>query len=192
MNPQQTHARITAILSFWFAPEVIAKNRWFKSDPAFDAKMREDFGADTEKAASGDYDAWAETPDGALALLLTLDQFPRNLYRGTPRAFATDGKAQGIAADAVARGFDQQTIPERRVFFYLPFEHAESVELQEKCVALCAALGRLGFAEYARYAERHAEIIRQFGRFPHRNAILGRTNTPEESAYLAEHPNEFG
>lgn len=185
----QHDARITAVLDFWFAPETIAGNHWFKSSPAFDAKIRDQFGADVTQAAQGAYDSWTKTADGALALLILLDQFPRNMFRGTAQAFATDPKAQAIAQEAVARGLDQQVTAQQRLFFYLPFEHAEDRALQDLSVRMIATLAN---AELDRYAVRHAEIIRQFGRFPHRNKMLGRANTPDEDVYLAQHPNEFG
>jgi uncharacterized protein (DUF924 family) len=138
-------------------------------------------------AARGEYDAWAKTAEGALALLILLDQFPRNLYRKSAHAFATDPKARGIARAAIAEGFDRQVEPLLRPFFYLPFEHSEDLADQEACVALCERLAQeTGDEETLKWARLHLDIIARFGRFPHRNAVLGRTTTPEERAFLDE------
>jgi len=181
--------RARAVLNLWFSEAVISNQLWFKSDAGFDQDVRKAFSADHMAAGSGAYDTWLEQAESALALTILLDQFPRNMYRGTARAFETDAKAQSVADIAVAHGFDHAVSADRRVFFYMPFEHAEDFSLQERSVQL---ITDLNVAEFTRYAERHAEIIRRFGRFPHRNAILGRRSTPDELAYLAEHPNEFG
>jgi uncharacterized protein (DUF924 family) len=124
---------------------------------------------------------WEATPDGALALAIVLDQFPRNMFRNDARAFATDAMARDIADRALARGFDRQLAAADRPFLYLPFEHSESVADQERSLGLFKALGD---AELLRWAELHADIVRRFGRFPHRNAVLGRVSTPEERAFL--------
>ena len=124
---------------------------------------------------------WAETPEGALALVLLLDQFSRNMFRGSPKAFAQDEMARAIAREAIDAGFDQEVAPDLRCFFYLPFMHSEAIADQERCVALCHALGA---AAISRYAREHERIIRRFGRFPHRNPILGRHTTPAEQAFL--------
>jgi uncharacterized protein (DUF924 family) len=183
--------RARAILDFWFSESVIAGEQWFKSDPAFDRAIQDQFGMDVEKAADGHYDHWLNAAETALALLILLDQFPRNLFRGSARAFASDKKAQAVAAAAIARGFDQQVPPQRRMFFYMPFEHAEDLALQQRSVALIAPLADvIPGAGY--YAERHLALIRDFGRFPHRNKVLGRDSTEAELEYLAKTPNEFG
>jgi uncharacterized protein (DUF924 family) len=183
--------RARAVLDVWFSQDVIAKELWFKSDPGFDRVLAARFAADYEKAAAGAYDAWQDEAESALALLITLDQFPRNLFRGTPRAFESDTKAQGMATAAVARGFDQAVPPQRRLFFYLPFEHAEDLALQQRSVDLITPLATV-LPGVDHYAQRHMELIRAFGRFPHRNEILGRESTAAERAYLAKTPHEFG
>jgi uncharacterized protein (DUF924 family) len=166
------------ILSFW---RRAGPDRWFASDDAFDAKIRRRFLAVHEAAAAGRFDAWEAEPDGAFALLLLLDQFPRNMFRGTARAFATDAPARASAERALQRGFDQRfALPERR-FFYLPFMHSEALADQQRCLALCRLADD---PEGVRYAEIHADIIRRFGRFPHRNAALGRPTSADEQAFL--------
>jgi uncharacterized protein (DUF924 family) len=166
------------ILSFW---REAGYDRWFKKDSAFDEEIRRRFLASYEAAAAGKLSGWELTADGALALLILLDQFPRNIFRGDARAFATDPLARAIAAGAVVRGFDSQVAKELRGFFYLPFEHSEYLADQERSVAFNKAAGD---ANGLKWAEIHADIIRRFGRFPHRNAVLGRTTTPEEQAFL--------
>jgi uncharacterized protein (DUF924 family) len=183
--------RAGAVLDFWFSDRVIANELWFKSDPVFDRAIHEQFGADAKRAAEGHYDGWLGDAESVLALLILLDQFPRNIFRGTARAFASDKKAQEAASIAISRGFDQQVPPQRRLFFYLPFEHAEDLALQERSVALIAPLAG-AIPDVAVYAERHRALIREFGRFPHRNKMLGRESTPAEVEYLAKTPNEFG
>ena len=134
-----------------------------------------------EAAATGKLSDWEHSAQGALALLILLDQFPRNMFRGDARAFATDPLARAITAGAIIRGFDSQVPNELRGFFYLPFEHSEDLADQERCIALNKAAGD---TENLKWAEIHADIIRRFGRFPHRNAALGRATTPEEQAFL--------
>lgn len=157
--------------------------KWFSRDDAFDAMLRERFGATQAAAARAELNGWREAPDSALALVLALDQFSRNIHRSTPQAFASDPAAREIASAAIANGFDLQVAPELRAFFYLPFMHAEDLPNQERCVALYQKLGDPGGVTYA---EEHRDIIARFGRFPHRNAILGRETTPEERAYLED------
>jgi uncharacterized protein (DUF924 family) len=172
-------------------PELVAfwrragRRAWFAKDPRFDERIRRRFAAACEAAARGELGGWEASAQGALALLLLLDQFPRNLYRGSARAFEADPLARAVAARAIARGFDRRTGPALRPFFYLPFQHSESLEDQDRAVALCETLERAG-GESARAARQHREIIHRFGRFPHRNAALGRVSTPEESRFLAE------
>jgi uncharacterized protein (DUF924 family) len=165
------------VIAFWIAagPEA-----WFKKDASFDATCAK-FEAAQMAAARGELADWEATPEGALALVLLLDQIPRNIYRGTAHAFATDPLAQRVAERAIIAGFDRATAMPLRVFFYLPFEHAENLSLQARCVALMEATGD---AEYTKYALLHRDIIARFGRFPHRNAALGRTTTPEEQDFL--------
>lgn len=180
------------ILDFWFAEGADTPRRaWFLKDDAFDAEIRARFGDRVVPAREGALDDGAATAEGALALLILLDQFPRNLFRGSPEAFASDAHALQLARRVVIAGrMDQRLTPTQRVFLYLPFEHAESMEAQNLSVALFEGL-RDSPAHAAPggaidYAWRHRAVIRRFGRFPHRNAALGRENTPEEAAYLAQ------
>lgn len=180
------------VLEFWFGAPGSAEHGslrkcWFEKDPAFDADIRRRFLVLVDEAAAGRLDDWADRPEGLLALIVLLDQFPRNLFRDAPRAFATDAQALALAQQALAQGVDAQLMPVARAFIYLPFEHSEDLAMQDRAVALFAALAQHGeaFASYLDYAERHRDVIRRFGRFPHRNAILGRASTPEEIAFLA-------
>jgi uncharacterized protein (DUF924 family) len=166
------------VLAFWRAA---GPAKWFTKDQTFDAEIAARFGAVWRAAAAGRLAAWEETPETALALVIVLDQFPRNMFRGEAEAFATDALARAVADRAIARGFDQAFAAAERTFFYLPFEHSESPADQERAIALFRATGD---AELVKWAELHADIIRRFGRFPHRNAVLGRTTTPEEQAFL--------
>jgi len=166
------------VLAFWRAA---GPDRWFEKDDAFDAAIRETFLPLYERAAAGGLASWEDTAEGALALLIVLDQFPRNMFRGSARAFAADPLARAVAGRAIARGFDAAVPKQERLFFYLPFEHSEDPADQDRCCALFRALGD---AELLKWAEMHADIIRRFGRFPHRNALLGRATTPEERAFL--------
>lgn len=167
-----------SIVAFW---QAAGPDKWFVKDTAFDDDVHKRFLATHEAAAAGALNGWEGDPDGALALLLLLDQFPRNMFRGTPRAFATDERARAIADRAIANGFDSAVPPDLRSFFYLPFMHSETLADQERCVALyLAAQDEYGL----KWAREHADIIRQFGRFPHRNGILGRETTPEEMRFL--------
>lgn len=168
------------ILAFWLDA---GPQRWFARDDEFDAMIRARFLAVHETAAAGLLAAWEDTADGALALLIALDQFPRNMFRGSARAYASDALARAVADRALARGFDLRFANPERRFFYLPFMHSENLTDQERCVSLCAAAGD---REGVGYAVIHADIIRRFGRFPHRNAVLGRTTTAEEAAFLAD------
>lgn len=181
-----TTAVIDEILAFWFAPATAG--RWFVAEPQFDTEIRQRFAPLIEEAAAGGLAAWAETPRGALALCLLLDQFPRNVWRGTARAFDCDPMARRVAEAALAAGHDQALWPEERLFLYLPFEHSESRADQARCVALMSALGN---PEWLDYAHRHHAVIARFGRFPHRNASLGRASTPDEAAFLREPGSSF-
>ncbi|MBX3479858.1 MAG: DUF924 family protein [Caulobacter sp.] len=172
------------IIGFWTSA---GPAKWFAKDNRFDEAIRLRFEPVHFAAARGQYDAWRETAEGTLALLLLLDQFPRNLFRDTAHAFATDPLARTIARQALARGFDQQTEPLLRRFFYLPLEHSEDLADQELCVSLCQGLmDDTGDAETLRYAILHRDIIARFGRFPHRNAVFGREMTAEEQVFLEE------
>ncbi|MEM5583548.1 DUF924 family protein [Roseibium sp. AS2] len=166
------------VLDFWWNA---GAKKWFASDSAFDTACKDRFLPAIEAARAGDLDHWAKTADGALALLLLLDQMPRNVYRGTPEAFKADGKAVATAEDALAQGFDRAFPKDARGFFYLPFEHSENMAHQERSVDLCRVLGDTNLYHYALI---HMDVIRRFGRFPHRNAVLGRQTTPEEAAFL--------
>lgn len=173
-----TVAAPTDVLAFWRAA---GPKKWFAKDDSFDAEIGSRFFATYEAAARGQLADWEATPDGALALVIVLDQFPRNMFRADARAYAADAIARGVANRAIARGFDRQAPETERHFFYLPFEHSEDLADQERCVALIRVLND---AELLRWAELHADIIRRFGRFPHRNAVLGRTTTAAEQDFL--------
>lgn len=167
------------ILSFW---REAGPSKWFAKDDAFDAAIRTRFLAAYEAAAAGELRDWEGSAEGSYALILLLDQFPRNLFRGSPQAFATDARALRIADGAIANGFDAEfDLPERR-FFYVPFMHSEELAHQERCVALCEAADD---GEGVHHAVVHRDIIRDFGRFPHRNPVLGRRTTPQEHDFLA-------
>jgi uncharacterized protein (DUF924 family) len=168
----------TEVIAYWRA---LGPDRWYGKDDAVDADIRARFLPLHESAAAGKLAAWEDTADGAFALLLTLDQFPRNMFRGEARAFATDPLARAVAGRAIARGFDISFANPERRFFYLPFMHSETLSDQERCAELCR---RADDPEGIRYAEHHADIIRRFGRFPHRNAALGRTTSAEEQVFL--------
>lgn len=179
------------VLDFWFDPAHAA--HWFAKDAAFDEQIRRRFAAAAAAAAQEHLDAWADSPADWLALLILLDQFPRNLHRGEAQAWAVDVKAQRVALSGLADGFDQALPPLQRVFAYLPLEHAENMRLQQRSVELFEALHaqapaaeRPRFAEFADYARRHRDVIARFGRFPHRNAVLGRDSTAAEREYLAQ------
>ena len=178
-------------MKFWFANGE-RDARWFEKSDAFDAEIRSRFFALHELAASGGLDAWKETAGDCLALIVVLDQFPRNMFRGTPRAFATDAQALETARLAVARGYDRAMTPSERMFMYLPFEHSESLEDQETSCRLNEPLAAFPAThDVYRYAVRHREIVARFGRFPHRNAALGRPSTPEESEFLKQPGSGF-
>jgi len=186
-------ALATQVLVFWFGTpilsEAVAYNEaWFKRDDAFDDRIRAAFAGPVETAIAGGLDAMAVDAEGALALILLLDQFPRNLHRGTPQAFAGDARARRIARFALARGAERAMSPKHRVFLYLPFEHSESLPDQELSVALFATLDD---ARTLDYAVRHRDVIARFGRFPHRNAALGRDSTPEEIEFLKTPGSSF-
>ncbi len=171
------------VLGFWFEGERnLFRDCWFKGKTeAYDNAIRARFADLPALGRAGALDHWAATPMGALALVIALDQFPRNMFRDSARAFAADPLAREVATRAIARGFDQKVALAERSFFYLPFEHSEQLADQERCVALNRASGD---ADALEWAELHADIIRRFGRFPHRNAVLGRATTPEEQAFL--------
>lgn len=162
----------------WFEA---GEDRWFTKDAGFDGMLRIRFGAALAEARQGAFDHWAETPEGALALVILLDQVSRNINRGSPLAFAADGKALALAKASVAKGFHTRMPPPRAQWFVMPFEHAEDLDCQYRAVALFTVLG---LGDMAHWAKVHLDIIARFGRFPHRNPILGRPSTPAEIAFL--------
>jgi uncharacterized protein (DUF924 family) len=166
-----------AVVDFWRAA---GPGRWFAQEADLDRQFRERFLSWHEAAAAGRLAHWQRSASGALALVLLLDQFPRNSFRGTPRMYATDAPGRATAAAAIADGHDQAVEAALQLFFYLPFAHSEDLGDQERCVALSRRLGQ----PHLSHAERHRDIVRRFGRFPHRNPILGRAMTPEEQRYL--------
>ena len=166
------------VLAFWRAA---GPDKWFEKDAAFDAEIVARFSCLWQTGRDGKLAPWEETPEGALALVIVLDQFPRNMFRGDARTYAADPLARAVAERALERGFDQKVPLSDRQFFYLPFEHSEAIADQERSCALVAATGD---ADLLKWAQLHADIIRRFGRFPHRNAMLGRATTPEEQAFL--------
>jgi uncharacterized protein (DUF924 family) len=166
------------VLAFW---RDAGPDRWFKRDEAFDEAIRRRFLATYEAGARGELDAYTETPEGTLALVILLDQFPRNMFRGEKRAFTADPLARAAAVRALARGDDQRVDASLRTFFFLPFMHSEELTDQERCIELYRAIND---TDGLKYALDHADIIRRFGRFPHRNRALGRVTTAEEQAFL--------
>ncbi|MCK6510864.1 DUF924 domain-containing protein [Myxococcota bacterium] len=197
--------RAAEILWFWFGRissegEVSEEKRakWFRGGEAFDRELEDLFDEEMEAATTGGLDAWRQTPRGCLALCLLLDQFPRNVYRGQPQAFAQDAKALDIALACIEDGSWQALTLIERVFVLLPLEHAESLPMQQRSVALFRALEEAApasqkplFASYRDYAERHHALIEQFGRFPYRNAVLGRPSTQAEKTFLEETGTSF-
>jgi uncharacterized protein (DUF924 family) len=180
-----------AVLAFWF--DSANREEWSVVNPKFDASIRDQFVEEIESAAAGKLTDGSTTPSGWLALLIVLDQFSRNLYRGDARAWMQDLRAQQLVLWGIEEGFDRQLPAIQRVFAYMPLEHAENRQLQQRCVALFEALcgevpsdERERYTGYLDYARKHQAVIARFGRFPHRNAVLGRISTPEEWAYLAE------
>jgi uncharacterized protein (DUF924 family) len=172
------------IINFWRSA---GPKRWFEKSPAFDDAIRVKFEPTHHAAARGEYAKWEESADGALALVILLDQFPRNLYRGSGHQFATDPLARRITSDAIARGFDKAGNLDLRDFFYLPYEHSENLADQDRGIALCEALSaETGDESWLKWARIHRDIIARFGRFPHRNHALGRDTTAEEQAFLDE------
>jgi uncharacterized protein (DUF924 family) len=166
------------VVTFW---RDAGPKRWFEADESFDNTVRARFLPTHEAAVRGELAAWEDGAEGALALTVLLDQFPRNMFRGTARAFATDPRARAVADRAIARGFDQATDSMLRPFFYLPFMHSEILADQDRCARLYETLGD---AEQSKYATEHREIIARFGRFPHRNRLLGRSTTAAEQDFL--------
>jgi uncharacterized protein (DUF924 family) len=168
------------VLAFW---RDAGPKRWYTPDEAFDAEVRRRFLGLWQRAAAGELSSWETSDDGALALIIVLDQFPRNMFRGDIRTYASDAHARAVASRAVERGVDARIDPALREFVYLPFMHSEHLADQLRCIELSRAAGD---TESLQWAEHHADIIRRFGRFPHRNRLLGRTTTPDEQAFLDE------
>jgi uncharacterized protein (DUF924 family) len=181
------------ILDFWFGPPPHReRNLWFRKDPAFDATIRDRFGAAIETALAGSLRDWTADAHGALGRVLLLDQFTRNVFRDTPRAFAGDADALATCEQAIADRLDAALDPYERWFLYMPFQHAEDRDAQQRSVALFKRLAdETGLFGPLQWAKRHAAVIHRFGRYPHRNAILGRTSTPEEIAFLAQPGTRF-
>lgn len=197
--------RINEILAFWFkeqelsAPQIDRRmDKWFGEDPVFDHEIAKQFSNDVERACQGKLDHWAADPHGRLALILLIDQFRRNIYRNTAKAFSMDRLALKLCVEGAMEKKDKGLTPIQKVFFYMPLQHAESPKVQAKSVELFNRLAEAvsptyheTFLTVAQFAELHKDIIDQFGRFPHRNRLLGRANTPEEEEYLADSP-DFG
>jgi uncharacterized protein (DUF924 family) len=189
-----TPPRAQALLDFWFGPpddpaREERRDIWFHSTPEYDETLRERFLADYERAAAGMLADWQDGPESALALVLLLDQIPRNIFRATLRCYATDAMARAVADRAMVRGFDMKVPPAWRLFFYMPLHHSENLADQQRATALVASLPDRGDPERGenrRYGLPYVDVIGRFGRFPHRNAILGRQSTPEELAFLAK------
>jgi uncharacterized protein (DUF924 family) len=194
------------VLAFWFgdalqrdAADTEGAKRWFTFDASFDTEILQRFGHLPEQAAAGNLDSWMDAAETALARVIVLDQFPRNLYRHDSRAFAFDKLASAGTQAAIERGFDAELHPLQAVFMYLPFEHAEDIDKQERAVVLFEALEKRAptgaesrFARFTDFARRHRDVIARFGRFPHRNTMLCRTSTAEELQYLAQGGERFG
>jgi len=167
------------VVAFWLGQN---EKTWFSADPAFDAVVLSRFAELVEQAKAGTLDRWADSAEGALALVILLDQMTRNIHRDSPEMFAADAKARGVAKRAIARGFDEDLPKHKRRWLYMPFMHSEDLADQKRSIELFT---RSGMTESVPFAVDHADIIRRFGRFPHRNAILGRQTTTEEAAFLA-------
>ena len=190
-------SQASEILEFWFGKPDDPnygqpRKEWFIKKPQFDQEVRSRFLDDYQKAAAGELDHWKNSPQGCLALIILLDQFSRNMFRGQPQAFATDSQALTYAKYATDQGLDKELLPIQRLFIYLPFEHSENLADQHRCVELFSTLK--DYPECASgvdYAYRHLSVIEKFGRFPHRNEILGRETTPEEAEFLKQPGSSF-
>ena len=202
----EDQVRIERVLSFWFKEEIFSApqidsrmDTWFGSSPDFDADIARDFAEDVELASDGKLNHWANTPSGRLALILLLDQFRRNIHRGTPEAYSKDKAALKLCIEGAMGNRDSGLAPIHRVFFYMPLQHAESKKIQAKSVDLYNRIAsavsptyKETFETIAQFAELHADIVAQFGRFPHRNKVLNRENTSEEEEYLSGDSPDFG
>jgi uncharacterized protein (DUF924 family) len=199
-NASMEENRIEDILNFWFGflpgPDFFPGYKlqvWFASTPEIDRQIRNNFSQDMMNAARGEYNSWRDTPEGLLALILLLDQFPRHIYRNQPRAFALDRMARALVLEGLQKGYDKQLFPLERAFFYLPLEHSEDLAMQNlsvasyrQLVAQSPAAIRPQMQDFLQAAISHQQQIMRFGRFPYRNAILGRESTPEEIIFLAQ------
>ena len=193
------------VLSFWFGEldaeghaDAAHSARWWKKDPAFDQSIVDDFGALHAEVAGGQHDAWLESPRGRLAYIIVLDQFSRNMFRGTGKSFAFDPRAVEVVLEGLERGMDRPLASAERGFFYMPLMHSENIAHQDRCVELFerwrnegSAKSRERAAYSLSFAEKHRDIVRRFGRFPHRNALLGRESTPEEVEFLKQPGSSF-
>ena len=181
------------ILAFWFGPTPhVARDMWFRKDPAFDREIRERFGAALAAGMAGAFGEWCTTAHGSLARVVLLDQLTRNAFRGTAEQFDGDPGALATASDALDRRFDRALDPHERSFLYMPFEHSERPDMQDRAVELFTALAaETGVDAPLPWAHKHRDIIRRFGRFPHRNAVLGRESTPDELAFLEQPGSRF-
>lgn len=198
--------RIDAILSFWFkeqalsAPQIDRRMEiWFSEDPVFDHEIEKEFADEVDRACKGKLDHWADDPQGRLALIILIDQFRRNIHRNTAKAFSKDRMALKLCVEGAMEKKDKGLSPIEKVFFYMPLQHAESRKVQAKSVALYKRLAqavspthRETFETVAQFAELHKDIVDRFGRFPHRNKLLNRENTPEEDEFLAGDSPDFG
>jgi len=198
--------RIEAVLSFWFeeqalsAPQIDRRMEiWFGSDPVFDMEIGKEFSNDVELASTGKLNHWAESPRGRLALIIMIDQFRRNIYRNTAMAFSKDKLALKYCVEGAMKKHEQDLAPIEKVFFYMPLQHAESRKVQAKSIQIYDRIAasvsptyQETFETILQFAELHKDIIEQFGRFPHRNTLLNRENTPEEDQYLAGDSPSFG
>jgi uncharacterized protein (DUF924 family) len=194
-----------AVLNFWFGTLDAAgcadaehAERWWKKNEVFDAELRRRFGALHEALANGDHDDWLKTPRGRLAYVIVLDQFSRNMFRDSPRMYAYDSQALAAAREGIAKSDDKLLAADERIFLYMPFEHSEDLADQEHCITLfermCEGLSGEALKRVKNnvdYARRHRDIVKRFGRFPHRNRILGRASTPEEAEFLTEPGSSF-
>lgn len=197
---------IRRVLDFWFSdgamdqPTIDSRlDRWFSADDDFDALIRQEFGPLVDRASKGALNSWAEEPEGRLALILLLDQFRRNIYRSTPKAFSRDAQAVKLCVEGAATGAYKTLTALQQVFYFMPLQHAESLRIQQRSVKIYEGLLagvsetlKATFATFAQFAELHHDIIAAHGRFPHRNRILGRPDTPDEAAYLESAGTSFG
>lgn len=201
-----TDSDIRRVLDFWFQPGTMDQptidsrmDRWFTVDAVTDAVIRTGFGPLVDQASNGQLDDWVATPEGRLALILLLDQFRRHIYRGTPKAFSRDPQALKLCVEGAMHGDYKKLDPFQQAFFFMPLQHAESLKIQERSTRIydgmvggVSATLKATFATFAQFAELHHDIIESFGRFPHRNKVLGRPNTPEEAEYLESGGPAFG